>query len=290
MGSWEESFVDIQVEKAWLDLRAKVADRLAERSGLCIIDFETPGNDHLLVRSDGDGITIRANRSHYSPPSADAAALTVFQVLHLAWGVPHPSFLTSDFLGQSELPITEVPNVGEPILGKASSIEELRTWVLSSLGELTSEPVKTDCDNETVWRTPDGNSVWVVVPNRHSVELRSVLARGVSFRKAHELADKLTLRRVGLRFYLRQDTLVMSQVLPGNPYVGEQIVSTLGRFISTRDELGGWVADKVLAKRARLERDELLRLRARQAELESELAELRQNAEIPFGGEPDGSA
>lgn len=254
--TWGARFVDKQVGRAWLDLRLHLADRLAEglASGeMDSIDISTARGETLTVDLDDERVVIIAGDHIHSTANVDEAAYTVFQVLHEDWQVIHPVFLDSALLDVpaiSDNPVT----AAAPVLGRASSKEELQRWVVATFSEGRSEPLKVDRNGDVSWRTRGENRVLVKVHNAGRVELLTVLGRNVGLKKAHKVIDKLSRSYFGLKFFLVQDTLVMSQIVIAHPFSGEQLDAALRTFVSNTDALG-WVAEKVLRNRVRTERE-----------------------------------
>lgn len=272
--TWAAQFVDKRVDRAWLDLRMQLADRFA--AGLSAGDMEPIGistatGETLTVDVDDEHIVIIAGDDVYTTANVDEAAYTVFQVLHDHWQVVHPVFLDSE--------VVDVPSVNDnplsivaPVLGKADSKEQLQSWVVAAFSEGRSEPLKVSPNGYVSWRTRGGNRAMVRVPNAGRIEFLTVLGRNVGFKKAHKAIDELSRKYFGLKFFLVQDNLFMSQIVIAYPFSGEQLNGALRTFLSTTDELG-WVADKVLRNRVRGEREQVAKAQEATAGAKAALAE-----------------
>ena len=112
----------------------------------------------------------------------------------------------------------------------------------------------------------------VSVRNGGRIEFNAVLARRVGFRKAHEVMGELSRKWFGLKFFLVQDSLVMSQIVIAHPFAAEQLTTALSTFIKNVDELG-WVQATVLSKRAKADRTQLVEAEKAKAAAEAALAE-----------------
>lgn len=272
--AWAARFVDTQMDQAWLDLRLRLADRVAAGiadGDMDPIDISTATGETLTVNVDDEHVVIIAGDDVYTTENVDKAAYAVFRVLHDDWRVIHPAFLDSE--------IVDVPAIDDypakvvvPVFGKADSTEQLQEWVVATFSEDRSEPLKMGPEGEIWWRTPRGNSVVVKVRNEGRIEIRAVLARQVGFRKAHQEIDRLSRQYFGLKFFLIQDNLVMSQIVIAHPFCGEQLSDALRTFIVNTDELG-WVAEKVLRKRVKAERDQLADAKQALADAEARLGD-----------------
>jgi hypothetical protein len=182
-------------------------------------------------------------------------------VLHEEWQVVHPSFLESE--------VVEAPEVEEPTntlvvpsVGMAESREQLQAWVEATFQEDLSVPLKVGPGGRINWSTKGGGRVTVRVRNAARVELTAVIARDVGFKKAHAVIDDLAPRLFGLKLFLVQDTLMMSQIIIANPFAPEQVRNALRTFSADVDKLAEWVPEKVLRKRVRRERDEVAKAEA----------------------------
>lgn len=271
--TWAEQFVDKQVGRAWLDLRMRLADRFA--AGLATgdmepIDISTARGETLTVDVDDERVVIIAGEQIYTTDNVDEAAYTVFQVLHDDWQVMHPVFLDTQVVDAPAIPDNPI-EVAAPILGKAESTAQLRAWVVAAFSEGRNEPLKVASEGDIHWRTKVGHRVTVSVRNAGRVEFLTVLGRNVGFKKARKVIDELNRKYCGLKFFLVQDTLLMSQVVIAYPFAGDQLHAALRTFLSDTDNLG-WVADRVLRKRVKDDRAKVVELETAKDAAESALA------------------
>lgn len=271
--TWEARFVDNQMDRAWLDLRMRLADRFAAglaNGGFEPIDISSATGETLTVTVDDEYVVVVAGDDVYTTDNVDEAAYTVFRVLHDEWQVVHPVFLDTELV---EVPaIDDNPvRVVAPVLGKAASKEQLQGWVVAAFSEGRSEPIKVDRNGDVAWRTHGGNRVSVKVRNPGRIELLAVLGRNVGFNKARKVIDELSRKYFGLKFFFVQDTLVMSQIVIAHPFSGEQLQAALRTFLANTDELG-WVADKVLRNRVKVERAKVEEAEQARADAEAALA------------------
>ncbi len=272
--TWATRFIDTQVERAWVDLRLQLADRFA--AGMATghlepIEITAGTGSTLTVNIADEHLVILAGDDVHTTANVDAAAYEVFRILHDEWQVIHPVFLDS--------PVVDVPKIDDnpvhvvaPVLGKAGSKEQLHAWVVASFSEGRSEPVKVAPNGSIQWRTPGERVVMVRVRNAGRVEIATVLGQRVGIKKAHKVIDELSRKYFGLKFFLVQDTLMMSQIVIAQPFCGEQLDAALRTFVSNTDSLG-WVAEKVLRKRVKVERDALAKAQAATKAAETALAE-----------------
>lgn len=235
------------------------------------IDISTATGETLTVDLNEELIVIIAGDDVYTTDNVDEAAHTVFQVLHADWQVIHPVFLDSEVVDVP--PIDDNPvAIVVPALGKAHSKEQLQSWVVTAFSEGRSEPLKVGRNGDVSWRTSGGKSAMTKVHNAGRIEFLTVLGRNVGFKKAHKVIDELSRKYFGLKFFLVQDTLVMSQIVIAHPFSGEQLNGVLRTFLSNTDELG-WVADKVLRNRVKVEREQVAEAQEATAAAKAALAE-----------------
>lgn len=274
--SWGELYLDTQVDRAWLDLRLELAEHF--EAALASdepepLDITAPSGETLTALVEDGFITIFAGDETYTSGNVDEAAFTVFQVLHEDWQVVHPAFLDS---GIVEGPVLEEPTVAAPVvpvLGMAESQEQLQAWVEATFQEGRTEPLRIAPGGRIYWSTRGGGRVTVRVRNAVRVELSAVVARNVSFKKAHAVIDDLATRLFGLKLFLVQDTLMMSQIIIANPYAPDQVRNALRTFSADLDKLNEWVPEQVLRKRVRRERDQVAKAEKAQAEAEQAAAD-----------------
>ena len=272
--TWEARFVDNQVGRAWLDLRMRLAHRFAAGladGGIEPIDISSATGETLTVTVDDEYVVVVAGDDVYTTDNVDEAAYTVFRVLHDDWQVVHPVFLDTEFVDVPAIEDNPARAVA-PVLGKAESKAQLQTWVVAAFSEGRTEPIKVDRNGDVAWLNHGGNRVTVKVRNPGRIELLAVLGRNVGFNKARKIIDELSHKYFGLKFFLVQDTLVMSQIVIAHPFSGEQLHAALRTFFANTDELG-WVADMVLRNRVKVERAKVADAEQARAEAEAALAD-----------------
>lgn len=243
------------MDRAWLDLRLRLADRIAEglvNGRMEPLDITAATGETLSVSIADDCVVVEAGHEVHSTENVDEAAHEVFQVLHDEWQVVHPVFLDTELVEVPAVKDNDI-KVAVPMLDRADSREQLHAWLEAALGEWISGKVKVAPNGSMPWPTRGGNRAVVEVGNPGRIELVSVLARRVSFRKAHEVMDELSRKWLRLKLFLVQDTLMMSQTVIAHPLAADQLTTALGTFMNNRDQLA-WVEDKVLSKRARVDR------------------------------------
>lgn len=279
--TWAEQYVDRQVDNAWLGFRMDVADRLLEQPG-GLLEITGPEGQVLTVELEDGHHVIRSGDQVVSTANADEAAFVVFQLVHEAWQVVHPTFLDSD--------VVVIPEVDEgpaavvaPVLGTPESKAQLQAWVEAAFAERVEGTLAVAPDGRIPWRTKAGATVTVRVVNAGRIEIYTVLGRDVSFKKAHKVIDRLSGRMFGLKFFLVQDRLIMSQILIAKPFAPEQLHGAMTAFMADTDRLQ-WVAAKVLSKRAKADREaaeqELAEAHAALAEAEERAAVAERRAEF----------
>lgn len=274
--SWESRFVDKQVDQAWLDLRLRLADRLAAalaEGGMEGLGISGPDGQKLTVLvEDGNVVVLTDELNAATTDNVDEAAHAVYQVVHEEWQVVHPAFLETDLTeNESAAHATPAPSTGRqpgqaaaagavPALGTAESSEQLRAWVVATLEHRLKTKLRVDNSGAIAWRTRGGNRVVLNVRNAGRIELNAVLARGVGFKRAHELIDKLSRKWFALKFFLERDNVIVSQLIVAHPFAADQLVPALKAFMRDVDQFG-WVQETVERKRTSELRDEVERLR-----------------------------
>ena len=273
--SWGERFVDRQVGEAWLDLRLELAQRFEQgiaEHGMDPLDISTPTGETLTVEVDEDDgcLVVIAGDEVQAFTNVDEAAYAVACILRDDWQVIHPVFL--------ECELVESPSIDDnpirptaPVLAKAASREQLQEWVVAAFNEGRNTPVKV-AGGAIFWRTRGGNRVAVRVHNAGRIELVAVVARGVGFKKAHRVMDKLSRQFFALKFFLLRDNLVVSQIIVAHPFCPEQLTHALGVFVNNMDSLG-WVQEKVESNRAAADRTKLEVLERQHDEVKKGLAD-----------------
>lgn len=272
--TWGEQFVDRSVERAWLDFRLDLADRFVaglESSEMDPVDFTSPTGVSLTVGIEDAHVVVRMGSLFHATDNVDEAAHYLVEILRERWEIVHPIFLDS--------PVVDVPSIPDeqhvvtvPTLGRAASREQLQSWVEATFREWISGQIKVNPNGAMPWRTRGGGRVLVTVRNAGRIEFLAVLGRRVGFKKAHKVIDELSRKWFGLKFYLIQDTLVMTQTVVAYPFVADQLTGALRTFMTNTDQLG-WVAEKVISKRAKADRTALEALKKGHEEAQKALVE-----------------
>ncbi|MGE3326373.1 MAG: hypothetical protein AB7N61_13325 [Acidimicrobiia bacterium] len=280
--TWEARFVDKQVDRAWMDLRLRLADRFAAgMAGEDIepLDITTATGETLSITVDDEYVVVVAGDNIYTTANVDEAAYTVFQVLHDDWQVVHPIFLDTEIVAATTIADNPVgqPAVAVPVLGSAESREQLQVWVEATFQEGLSEKLRVARNVDIPWASRRGDPIVVSVRNDSRIELWTVLGREVSFKKARKAIDRLSAEYFGIKFYLRQDVLIMSRTLLAKPYVADHLTSALRDFTRVSDRLGG-VAEEVLRERVKVERALVAEAEQAKATAEAALAESEERA------------
>lgn len=249
--------LDAAADRAWLDFRIALADRLLASTET--IDIETPAGKTLSVEWSEDHVVVLVADTVTSFANVDAAALFVQKTLRHRWGVIHPHFLDTDLIEKAHVRDEEHVKVF-PNAGTAATADELFEWIVAVYNEGRDEPIRVSSNRRVRWDIDRDEPLVVRAANTVRVEFSYVLARQVGFTKAHRVIDQLSKEYVGLKFTLHQDTLVMTQVLVAEPFVPDhlwKIHRSFGRYARELD----WVQERVLRKRAKVDREELHNLR-----------------------------
>lgn len=256
--TWAEAFVDKQMGRAWLAFRVDLADRMAvglQDGWMEPMEITAPTGETVTVTVEDDRVLVMGAEEIIAKANVDEAAYAVFQLLHDEWCVVHPTFLQSDLVAvpqDEQVP----PAGGVPVLGRAESGDQLHAWVISALQDGLSVPLKVAPNGDIPWRNRSGVVV-VSVRNQYWVEIWTVLARQVSFKKARNLMPQLSKRYAGVRFHLQQDNLIMSRLVDASPFVPEHLVDALRLQLALSDRLD-WVGERVLRKRAKERQDRVI--------------------------------
>lgn len=252
--SWEEKYVDRQIDEAWLQLRIQLADLLvaamAQRETEPV-EFAAPNGEKVVVSLNGDEVVVDDGVRPRRFANVDEAAFEVFEILHDQWQVVHPVFVASDFCEPA--PVTETPPVAAlvvPVLGNAESRGQLQAWVEATFQEELSEPLKVAPNQDIHWRGRGGVQAIVSVRSDRQIQIWTQLARDVSFSRTNRVMGELSRKYGGVKFFLLQDRLIMSQAIDARPFVADHAKAALGRQLALADELG-WVQEKVLRRRPR---------------------------------------
>lgn len=256
MDSWAERYVDEQVDRAWLKLRMALAARFEaglDEGDMEPIDFTSATGELLSVNVAEDHVVILAGDSVVVSENVDEAAYSVYEILHDEWQVIHPIFL--------ETPLIEVPSVevhpivvSVPLLGRADTRETLQTWVVSTFQETCDELIKVAPNDDIGWLGEAGAAATVSIRDQNWIEVWSVLATQVSFKKASRVVKQLSRQYTGVSFSLHRDTLVMSRMVDAGPFVPQHLTDALSMHLDLAMKLA-WVRESVLRKRVKRERD-----------------------------------
>ncbi|KQP79743.1 hypothetical protein ASF37_01650 [Aeromicrobium sp. Leaf289] len=177
---------------------------------------------------------------------AHAAAV----VLHELWGVVSPAFLGLDTFAEDEEaellewtdlhPVEDVdvhfappphPDVAEP-----TSVEHLQELVEVTMQERVTAPLKVAPDGSI--RIRDRRGVVVVsARGRGLVEVYTVLATEVRFKKAHREIDRLSRRHRRVRFFLERDSLLAVVAVHADPFVAKHLHEAVGHLSTLRGRL-----------------------------------------------------
>lgn len=252
MSDWAEQYVDKQVENAWRVLRRDLADRFAvgvETGEMDDIDITTPDGRMLSIQVDEDVVVLMADDYFQVTANVDEAAYDACRLLQDDWQVIHPTFLNSE--------VIDVPTIDDnpiearvPVLGQAETRDELHGWVVASFNDGRDEPIVVAPNGDIVWGSEQDRAVNVSVRTNCWIEVWTVIAAQVSFKKAHRVIDRLSRKHQPVKFALHQDRIIASRVLDAGPFVPQHLFDALGMHLKLVDELD-WVADKVLRKRTR---------------------------------------
>lgn len=272
--TWAEQYVDRSVERAWLDFRLELADRFVaglESNEMEPVDFTSPTGVSLTAGIEDAHVVVRMGSLFHASDNVDEAAHYLVEILRERWEILHPIFLDSPVVDVPSIP-DEQHDVIVPTLGRARSREQLQSWVEATFTDWISGPIKVNSNGSMPWRTRGGNRMLVTVRNAGRIEFLAVLGRRVGLKKAHKVIDELSRKWFGLKFFLIQDTLVMTQTVVAFPFVADQLTSSLLTFMHNRDQLG-WVAERVVSKRAKADRAALEALKKGHEEAQKALAE-----------------
>ena len=267
MSSYAEQVVDRGVDRAWMQLRLRLADLLAgatvdepvaisftpqaaDEDAPAVI-IEADGTD-LVVRIDLDGdldwrfrfdsderarLAALGMRIENGGPvllvgadEVDRAAHYAYAVLHEMWDVVHPSFLAID---PDDLSLVDEPPTPDakprevPAMAHPSSLEELNDWVDIALTPEFGHAPHRDDDGDICVSGKADARAIVSVRSESRIEVWTVLAEDVEVRKAHELIDEWSQQYSYHRFFLVEDRLVASIVLFAAPFVPGHLVAAL---------------------------------------------------------------
>lgn len=171
----------------------------------------------------------------------DRLAHAVAFVLHDLWGVVSPAFLDVETQGEFEahlLPASQddpqqPPSAVVPRVARTATVEELQRLVEAVMQEEVEAPLKVSSDGSIRMRGV-GGPVVVRVRGHHLVEVVTVLATRVRFKKAHREIDRLSRRHRHVRFFLQRDTLFAVIGVDASPLVAEHLHAAVSRLLFLR--------------------------------------------------------
>ena len=245
--------IDAAADRAWLDFRVALADRLLAETYAGPIDISAPDDRTLTAGRASRQIVVSFDGTVTRFDSVDEAAHFAYRTLHEQWGVVHPQFLTTDLVAKHGV-VDETHAKVAPATGTASTSDELLDWMVATFNQGRDEPVQVSPRGLVRWLIgPGGPGGPVIcgVLNESSIEFSYVVARDVGLTKARRMIEVLSERHAAMKFTLDQDTLVMSYVLTADPFVPALLTNALTTFVSLARRLD-WVQAKVLRKRARV--------------------------------------
>lgn len=242
--------IDAAADRAWLDFRVALADRLLAETYAGPIDISAPDDRTLTAGRASGQIVVSSVDMDTQFDSVDEAAHFAYRTLHEQWGVVHPQFLTTDLVAKHGV-VDETHAKVAPATGTASTSDELLDWMVATFNQGRDEPVRVSSAGQVRWRIGLGDRVIARVIDATSIEFSWTVAFDVSLKKARKWIDLLSERHPAMKFALEQDTLVMSYVLVADPFVPALLTNALTKFVSDARRLD-WVQAKVLRKRARV--------------------------------------
>lgn len=279
---------DASIERAWLAFRIDLGETLA--AGLAARELEPfrivvsrrrtvlveVVDDEVSFYFENDELGGRDDEEHrWGNP--DEAAHELVAILRGEWGVLHPELLLPaiEQAPASVVDVDEEPEVVVPTLGEAESTAELQSWMVAAFNAVRSEPLVVRANREVSFQIRRDRVVHVRVRGRGWIEIYTVLGQDVGFKKTRKLMNELMAAHPVHRFFLVQDVLIMSQMVPARPFSADQLIRQFRHFVWTADSLG-WVAARVLRKRAANEEEGAdLEARPRLAGIEVELRQVR---------------
>jgi hypothetical protein len=188
----------------------------------------------------------------------DRAAHFVYVVLHEMWEVVHPSFVEID--GPDDLRLIDEPEpepaepsgpVELPDVVHPTSRDELVAWVDATLTpEFGHLPNKFDNGDIGVHAQGSARAT-ISVRSNQGIEVWTILAEEVRHKKAHRQIDRLSRKYPHHRFFLVQDDLVASLVVPAAPFVPAHLVDALNWTLSLSARLEHLELDLKRPKRRR---------------------------------------
>ena len=277
MSSYEERVVDRGVDRAWMQLRLRLADLLTSATIDAPVAISlTPlaaGEEPpaVIIEADGTDLAIRidlaggldapfrfdvSERSRLTAlgmriedggpvllleaDEVDRAAHYVYAILHEMWDVVHPSFLAIDpeDLGLvDEPPSVEAKPVELPDMVRPASLESLNEWVDAALEPEFGHTPYRDEDGDICVNGQHDATAIVSVRSQNHIEVWTVVAHEVNREKARREVDRLSRHYSFHRFFVVDDMLVASMVVFGDPFVPAQLVKAVQGTLFVSGEL-----------------------------------------------------
>lgn len=179
----------------------------------------------------------------------DRLAHAAATVLHEVWGVVAPAFLSFEVVSpdeEGEVLEWEVPEgVPEPAdpeqrptpeIAWSSSRAEQQEVLEQMMQEMVAAPLKVAPDGSVRMRGR-GGVVVVRIRDKSLVEVVTVLAREVRFKRAHREADRLSRRYRHVRFFLERDVLLAVVPVGASPLVAEHLHDAVNHLLRLRVQL-----------------------------------------------------
>lgn len=252
MSDWAEQYVDKQVEDAWRALRRDLADRFAvgvETGEMDDTDIATPDGRMLSIQVDEDVVVLMADDHFQVTANVEEAAYDVCRLLQHDWQVIHPMFLDSAVIDVPEVDDNPI-GIRVPTLGFAETQDELHGWVVASFNDGRDEPIVVAPNGDIVWASDQQRAVSVSVRTNCWIEVWAVIATDVSLTRARRVVEKLSRKHPVVKFAIQHHRIIASRVLDTGPFVPQHLFDAVTMQLDLVDELG-WVAGKLLRKRAR---------------------------------------
>ncbi|WP_257727218.1 hypothetical protein [Aeromicrobium sp. 50.2.37] len=182
----------------------------------------------------------------------DRLAHAASTVLHEVWGVVSPAFLSAEVVSPHDdgeileweasehVPAAETadpePSPGTTEIAWSSSPEEQQALLEEMMQAMVSAPLKVAPDGSIRMRGK-GGVVTVRVRDKSLVEVVTVLAREVRFKRAHREADRLSRRFRHVRFFLERDMLLATVPVEASPLVAEHLHDAVNHLLRLRVQL-----------------------------------------------------
>ena len=250
MSSWEEVYVDREIDEAWRSFRRQVTaaledDESAEIDWLFVAETATVDDEVAFGAClSRDDVWFTVGRiwtfptPEFSRREIDRAVARLIDVLRNDCGVLHPSFLQweadsgTDAERLLDLDLTSRAPAPEPSVGVRSEVwssldpQMLVENVDVVLGDLFGHPPYKADDGEIFVQGQRGGLCMIGVRN-FDIEVWTTIALGVedeaSRAGALEMLPKLTTDHPRYRFVLTDGMLVASTVVDGVTFVPDQL-------------------------------------------------------------------